>query len=129
MPTVVRVKRRITVIDNCEFRDKITIVRRSINDTATTDMRFTTTDTKICDCWAVWDGTGAGVPYFDRVANHDAGITDYFFVKKSVNGLDKRCVVVFNDKRYNVKSLTDLGMYWRLNCSVNGYKDKVGSTI
>lgn len=129
MPSIVRVKRKITVIDNCEFRDKVSIVRRSINDTAGSDRRFSVSESKVCDCWAVWDNTGAGVPYFDRVVNHDAGITDYFFVKKSVSGLDKRCVVIFEGKRYNVKSITDLGMYWRLNCSVNGYGDKIGSTI
>lgn len=129
MPSIVRIKGKTTVIDNCEFRARITVYSRSIDATPVSGYKFGVSLAKLFQCYAVYDNTGAGVPYYDRVANADAGITDYFYIKKTSQTVDKRCVVEYNGNRYNVKSMTDLGNYWRLNCSLNGAVDKEGSKL
>lgn len=129
MPKVTHIQSKTFVIDNCEFRAKITIYSRSIDAEPVNGYKFGVSLAKLCQCYAVYDNTGAGVPYYDRVANIDAGITDYFYIKKSSKTIDKRCVVEYNGTRYNVKTMTDLGRYWRLNCSVNGASDKEGSKL
>lgn len=129
MPSIVRIKGKVNVIDNCEFRSKITIYSRSIETAPYSGYKFGVSLSKLCQCYAVYDNTGAGVPYFDRVSNADAGITDYFYIKKTSQVVDKRCVVEYAGNRYNVKSMTDLGNYWRLNCSLNGSTDKEGSKL
>lgn len=126
MPKIVRVEGKVNVIDNCEFRAKIAIYNRSVEPSG---YKFGVTLTKVCQCYAVYDNTGAGVPYFDRVSNAEAGITDYFFIKKTSQRIDKTCVVEYKGNRYNVKTMTDLGNYWRLNCSLNGANDKEGSKL
>lgn len=129
MPKIVRVEGKINVIDNCEFRAKITIYARSIDATAVDGYKFGVSLTKLCQCYAVYDNTGAGVSYFDKVSNAEAGITDYFFIKKTSQRIDKTSVVEYAGNRYNVKTMTDLGKYWRLNCALNGSTDKEGSKL
>ena len=129
MPSISHIKGKTFVIDNCEFRAKITIFSRSIDATPVSGYKFGVSLSKLCQCYAVYDNTGAGIPYYDRVANIDAGITDYFYIKKSSQTIDKRCVVEYNGNRYNIKTMTDLGNYWRLNCSLNGSADKEGSKL
>lgn len=129
MPKIVRVEGKINVIDNCEFRSRITIFSRSIDAEPVSGYKFGVTLTKLCQCYAVYDNSGAGVPYYDRVANSEAGITDYFFIKKTSQRIDKTCVVEYGGNRYNVKTMTDLGNYWRLNCALNGSVDKEGSKL
>lgn len=129
MPKIVRVEGKVNVIDNCEFRAKITIYSRSIDVAPYSGYKFGVSLSKLCQCYAVYDNTGAGVSYFDRVSNAEAGITDYFFIKKTSQRIDKTCVVEYNGNRYNVKTMTDLGNYWRLNCSLNGANDKEGSKL
>lgn len=127
MPSVSRIKGKVIVIDNCEFRAKIALYRRDVSSGS--DFRYSTKLTKIRDLYAVYDSTGASVPYFDRVNNINSGITDYFYIKKSSLAVDKRYVVEYSGNRYNVSGITDLGHYLRLNCSLTGSSDKAGSIV
>lgn len=133
MPTITRVKKKITVIDPCDLQDQVVIMQRTTEVQPGPSYRPVYKLKKLYDAWAMFDDRGTSINYFDRVNNEQNGITCYFYLRYNGTIPDKTTVVQYNGENYSVvKSILldgQRGKFVRLDCKVLGDASKQGATV